>query len=368
MENIASTPVRETRIVYLDVLRLFAALVVVAFHWLFRGHAAGEQAAGFGSAASLAMYGYIGVDWFFIISGFVIAWTAQGRDALTFAVSRFARIYPGYIACMTLTFILTVAYGWQHASPGLADWIANLTLFAPLVGRPFMDGAYWSIMVEIIFYGWIFLLLATGLWSKRVAIVAGWLAVSVLNMVFLKSEALRMVLITEYAPHFAIGIMMFDMRERGPRIVTACIMATAFVAACLSRTLQVPGFVEDYGVTPDLTVLFSLIAIGVLLVALAIQPWDVSPRTVRIAAAAGAVSYPLYLFHQHAGYMLIDRLSPVLGNWGAAFAALIAVLGVAFATAELIERPMRPIVINTLLRLLKAVPLVEAFMRAPQHK
>ena len=184
--------------------------------------------------SNLAMYGYIGVDWFFIISGFVIAWTAQGRDALTFAVSRFARIYPGYIACMTLTFVLTVTYGWQHASPELVDWIANLSTVC---------AAAWPSV-----HGWRLLVDHGGNHLLRLGFPAAWppafgTSVSrllpdgwpfpLLNMVFLKSEALRMVLITEYAPHFAIGIMMFDMRERGPRIVTACIHGNS-ICCCVS--------------------------------------------------------------------------------------------------------------------------------------
>jgi peptidoglycan/LPS O-acetylase OafA/YrhL len=345
------------RMPLLDALRLFAAFLVLGFHWLFRGPASGDQYTQFRDFEALAVYGYIGVDWFFVISGFVIAWTAQNRSAANFAILRFSRLYPAYVACMSLTFLLTVLYGWQAADPGLADWLSNLTMAAPLLGRPFMDGAYWSILVEMIFYGWVFLLLAGGLWKYRVPITFGWLALSIANMAWLKLEPLRFLLITDFAPWFIIGMMMHDMRERGLRLASAVILATAFIASCLSLAIQIPGFLRDYGAAPDLTTLFGLNAIGVLLVALAVQPWQVPARFSRVAMFAGAISYPLYLLHQHAGYMLIDRFVGKLGAWPAFALTAAAVLIVAAATSEFIEKPLRPIIIRHLSKLADTINL-----------
>lgn len=353
--NVSQDKPDSTRFALLDLLRLFAALMVVAFHWLFRGHAAGQQVTEFTDAGRLAVYGYIGVDWFFVISGFVIAWTAEGRNAVTFAVLRFARLYPGYIACMTITFLMTVSYNWPQFSPGWTDWLANSTMFAPILGRQFMDGAYWSIVVEIVFYGWVFVGLATGLWSKRIPIAFVWLAMSVANMVLIKSEALRFILITDFAPWFIIGMMMQDIWTRGVKLEVLVILVTAFFASCLSLAIQVPNFVEDYGVAPDLMLLFSLNLLGILLIAAAINATGVNHRVTRWSVFAGAVSYPLYLFHQHAGYMLIDRFSPLLGSFGAAIVALAATFAVAISTALLIEKPLRPVVVRTLLRLVERV-------------
>mgnify|MGYP003390346056 FL=1 len=74
-----------------------------------------------------------------------------------------------------------------------------------------------------------------------------------------------------------------------------------------------------------------------------------------MATVAGAISYPLYLLHQHAGYMLIDRFSAKLGAWPAFALTAIAVTLVAAATSELIERPLRPAIIRQLSRLADAL-------------
>ena len=341
------------RFALLDLLRLAAALMVVAFHWLFRGHAAGVQVTDFPDASRLAVYGYIGVDWFFVISGFVIAWTAEGRTALRFAIMRFARLYPGYLACMSVTFAMTLTYQWSSQQATWVDWLANTTMFAPALGRQFMDGAYWSIVVEIVFYGWVFLGLASGLWARRIPIAFVWLAISVANMVWINSEALRLLLITDFAPWFIIGMMMQDIWKRGARLEVTVILVTAVLASCLSLAIQVPGFANDYGVAPDLALLFSLNLLGILLIAWAIGVENINPTLARWSLLAGAVSYPLYLFHQHAGYMLIDRLSPVLGSAGALTIASVAVSAVGLSTALLIERPLRPHISGALITVLE---------------
>lgn len=353
-----------SRFALLDLLRLAAALMVVAFHWLFRGHAAGVQATDFPDASRLAVYGYIGVDWFFVISGFVIAWTAEGRPAAKFAILRFARLYPGYLACMTITFAMTLSYQWPGHEVSWADWLANATMFAPAFGRQFMDGAYWSIVVEMVFYGWVFLGLASGLWSKRIPIAFLWLAISVANMVWIKSEALRFLLITDFTPWFIMGMMMQDIWKRGARLEVSVILITAFLASCLSLAIQVPGFANDYGVLPDLALLFSLNLLGILLVAEAISVEKVSARLARCCSLAGAVSYPLYLFHQHAGYMLIDRTSKLLGPTLSVCLALTAVFAVVLSTSLLIEKPLRPMIVKSLLAFAEKAAI---FARRPKQ-
>ena len=53
--------------------------------------------------------GEFAVDGFFLISGYVIAWSAEGRGWLDFAVARFVRLYPGFLVCMTITFAVMFA-------------------------------------------------------------------------------------------------------------------------------------------------------------------------------------------------------------------------------------------------------------------
>src|SRR6185295_17219947 len=91
----------------------------------------------------VAKYGFLGVPVFFVISGFVIAYSAEGRTATGFAIARFARIYPGFLFCMTLTFFALVVFGAPRFSTSFWQWTANLAIAAPQFGQRYMDSAYW---------------------------------------------------------------------------------------------------------------------------------------------------------------------------------------------------------------------------------
>lgn len=148
------------RVQALDLLRLAAVLGVVLFHYGFRGPTAqGVTLVALPELAPLARYGFLGVSIFFVISGFVIAYSAEGRTATGFAIARVARIYPGFAFCMTLTFLMTLAFGAPYFETSLAQWAANLAVAAPALRQPYMDSAYWSIVYEIIFYFWIAILI-----------------------------------------------------------------------------------------------------------------------------------------------------------------------------------------------------------------
>src|SRR3954469_8577552 len=93
------------RVPALDLLRLVAVLGVMAFHYGFRGPTAQDVThVALPELAAFGRYGFLGVSVFFVISGFVISYSAEGRTGPGFAIARAARIYPTYLLCMTLTF------------------------------------------------------------------------------------------------------------------------------------------------------------------------------------------------------------------------------------------------------------------------
>ena len=96
-----ASPAREPRLEALTGLRFVAALLVVVHHF-GRG-----PAAALGPAAErVAAYGYVGVSFFFVLSGFILAYVyapAAGRVAWrAFYAARFARVYPLYGAALVL--------------------------------------------------------------------------------------------------------------------------------------------------------------------------------------------------------------------------------------------------------------------------
>ncbi|WP_420409369.1 acyltransferase family protein [Hoeflea sp.] len=329
----------------LDLLRFAAATLLVAYHYLYRGAVEGGYLqTTYGAAGDFVSLGYLGVNLFFMISGYVIIWSASGRGWYTFAVGRVARLYPAHLVAMTIT---AFAMAWWAQAPMTTDpgqWVANLTMLAPAFGQPFMDGAYWSIVIEIIFYGWVMIGLFTGTLPRHTDVaVAIWLALILLNNLLLGSRAVELLFLTEYGAYFAFGAMVWRLSEHGITawrlILAGTAMALTFHAAEVQR-LDVllrlgesgSAFQLVMGNAAIIAVFLGAVLLGTRIAA---GPWML---------VLGAVSYPLYLVHQNAGYILINASTPLMGKWLAAFLALALSLAVSWWIATAVEPRGRKLV------------------------
>lgn len=330
------------RIAGLDILRLFAALCVLLYHYAFRGAAADDLTrVSIPALAPIAKYGFLGVDLFFVISGFVIAWSADGRTWRQFSLARFARIYPAFVACMTATFVLTLLFGGSRCRTSLSQWAANLLVFSPAVGVPFMDGAYWSIVYEIVFYGWVALFIATGAFPRhaRLLLIA-WMGLSVLNEVVLGSYALRKVFLTDHSGFFSAGAILYLLHKDGRKVLTWMLFALAAVVAVCQLLIGVQWLRDHYSVAVDNSVLVlgALGAIGLTAAATALRDLKLRPG---IVAAVGGLTYPLYLLHQNLGYILFNRLELALPAPAIVVLTAAIMMAAAWMVWRFVEPPCR---------------------------
>jgi peptidoglycan/LPS O-acetylase OafA/YrhL len=146
--------------VYLDLVRLVAALVVVLTHLAYPRFSGGRLIA-------FRTYGNDAVMVFFVLSGYVIAHAAatRDRDLRTYAVNRLARLYSVALPAVFLTWILDEAgrrldpalYDgfWYQASDPIGRMLAALTFTNELWFRSvrlFTNGPYWSLGYEFWYY------------------------------------------------------------------------------------------------------------------------------------------------------------------------------------------------------------------------
>lgn len=334
----------------LDLLRLVAALAVVCFHYFFRAsHTPPLLVNGYPELDPFAIYGYMGVSLFFLISGFVIAWSAEGRNWTEFALARFARLYPGFLVCMTITFIIQFLARDPNLPYDPMTWVANLIIVAPALNKPFMDGVYWSIVFEIIFYGWIAIALFFGVFSRwKLQIVATWLLISVINETVIHSMALHMLFATQYAPFFAAGILAQHMVAKGASTEALVLLGAAFLLSCQYLPIEAGWMQENYGFSlPFSKLLIANIVVFALFGGALLLRHRIAPSP--LVLVLGGLTYPLYLLHQHIGMLGLNALSPTVGRWPALAIVLAVVLSASFVVSFYFEKPVRKPLISLLL-------------------
>ena len=116
------------RLYQIDLFRFIAALMVVLFHYTFRGFIASSSILEFPLLGFLFKYGYLGVDLFFIISGFVIYMSIEKSNVYGFVKSRIARLYPAYWFCDSLSLSVIYLYGGKVFNVSLSHYLVNLRM------------------------------------------------------------------------------------------------------------------------------------------------------------------------------------------------------------------------------------------------
>lgn len=328
------------RVEVLDLLRLLAVLAVVLFHYGFRGAAAdGLTLVSLPDLEPVAKYGYLGVQFFFVISGFVIAYSAEGRTPSGFAIARIARIYPGFLVCMTATFLITLAIGAPRFETSLSQWLGNLIVVSPALRQPFMDGAYWSIVYELIFYGWVFLLMSLGWFRRHIDwIVIVWLGVSIADTALVHSGLLHRLFVTDQSAFFAAGLVLYEIyRGRRDRKVML-LLALTVVAAVDQAFIGAAWTREHYHVALDNRVVAAVCigAIGAVWLATRVRRL---PLPAPLILAIGGLTYPMYLLHQHIGFMLFNAFEGYASAAVLIAATVIAMIALSWAIWRFVERP-----------------------------
>jgi peptidoglycan/LPS O-acetylase OafA/YrhL len=342
----------------LDLLRVAAVLAVALFHYGFAGPGADFADVPLFQTRPIAQYGFLGVQLFFVISGFVIAYSAEGRSATGFAIARAARIYPAFLFCMTVTFLAVLAFGAPRLETSISQWAANLFIAAPALNRPYMDKAYWSIVSELTFYGWIYLLLVSGLFRRHLyTVLLCWLALSLLNQTVLGSELIRKAFLTDQSGFFAAGVLLYGM-HRGDRSGRVQLLL-AFAAACaVVQALGNSAWVRDHYITATID---NWIVAGLCLAAIAAVTFAVRVRRVPLPSglilAIGGLTYPFYLLHQNVGYAVLNQLQEFAPQAVLVPVILLALVLASWATWRYVERPGQRLLKNLLFRVARPLGL-----------
>lgn len=306
----------------LTSIRAVAALSVFAYH-LGHDHLLSSQHATFGA---------LGVSFFFVLSGFILVWSASPHHrASTFYRRRFARVYPAHFVTLLAAIVVPVVAVHRSLLAGLG----SLTLIQAWIGKVpnivyGMNGVSWSLSCEAFFYALFPFLIVTVRHSSRRR----------LAMLMLVSYGLAAVAVIAGADPYAnplsqlneflIGMIAGSAFVSGwrPAIDLPLAVAAAVTLFLVVSVAGVPGEAWD--------ALFAPVFAAVLLAAarrdLAGNPGGLSSRWL---VYAGEVSFCFYLVHE----LVIVNLRPHMTGPAAVPIALIGSCVLAVALHHLVELP-----------------------------
>lgn len=310
----------------LTSMRFFAALFVFLFH------AAQQSPFSSGKASDVLTFafgqgGWTGVGFFFILSGFVLTWSARPSDTIRrFWRRRFFKIYPNHLVTFAVALAVLVLLG-----QGWGGWktLANLFLlqawFPQLDVEISVNPVSWSLSCEMLFYLSfpLVLRLIDRIEAKRLWYWFGAVAALVYIMpVIAWSLPQRPLFPNSPTPasqwefwfvyalppvrmlDFVMGILLARIVQRGRWIGLGLVPATGLAAAAYLLSAQVSW---TFGLTAVMAVpLGLLVAAG----AHTDMTWGWSPLRGRTMVWLGNVSFGFYMVH----YIALTEVRRVLGG------------------------------------------------------
>lgn len=247
-------------------------------------------------------FGCYAVLTFFVMSGYFAVSGFEKLDAKEYGVKRFLRLYPAYWASLMIVYPLTILY-LPSRSVGFKEFLLNFTMLQTLFGARDVDGAYWTLLCELIFYIIVFLICFTN--NKRkfqyfiLAYAFGLVCLNLFSL-FRMFETICKVNDMMYLYCFMIGAVI--------SLIKQCCITNKTQKALLIVALVV--FIAQQFISHDFKSGIYLIFSTAILVG-AIYLWEMYPIEknsfwAKSVSFIASISYPIYLLHQNIGYMILQ--------------------------------------------------------------
>lgn len=236
--------------------------------------------------------------------------------------------------------VLALVFNIPGIHMSTLDMLLNFTMVQRWFLVPNVNDAFWTLAVEMQFYGLLFILLLVTRCRLTPKVIAGvgaaWLAVSLVvaiiafpwshgistGHVALPVRVLLNVTLAQYGPLFVYGVFGYLSRRSG-RIHLLFPIAGA---VCVAAT-----WLLDSGESA------AIVAGIVLVFAIVVLRRDTRILRLGVIQWFGKISYSLYIIHSLVGYVVIHYSWPVLGRDGAAVLAFAVVTGLGWGLYELAE-------------------------------
>ena len=266
----------QTRLENIDLLRAVAALTVCFAHFEVQGMM------GNGILSDICTHGHLGVDVFFVISGFVIPLSLlhtkyRISDWKSFLGSRFLRLYPAYFSSIIVVFVLWYIATWVPGFSGtpptcsMSQLASNLLLYCDFNDEGWFINVFWTLAIEAQYY----VLIAISfpmLLSARAIVRRSCLSLWIVAPLLVGNGPT----VFSWTSLFAIGIVAFLQKEKK---IGWAEFTVVFIAAAAMQ-VYVKGWPSGItGLATALVIMF------------------LPSLRVSFLTKIGGISYSLYLIH-----------------------------------------------------------------------
>jgi peptidoglycan/LPS O-acetylase OafA/YrhL len=355
------------RLPALTGLRFFAALHVVIFHLQ-----ATQVVHGPAWYEKLAAVGYVGVSFFFVLSGFILVYTYAGRtlSLKEFWRARFARIYPAYAFSLLFTapfFFFAILkldipfFAWPKAHLKLAAGlvVTLLQAWVPPAALTWNPVA-WSLSVEAFFYllfPFLLLMLMRRSQPQLLLIAAAaWLASLTLSTAYvLRNPDHLAVINSDVLNAFWLNALKFHPLARFPEFLLGMACGFLFLRSRRENALALPlvlfgvagvGIAAYFGAAIPYPILHTALlapAFAAIVYGFALRPRWRALMENRLLVLCGDASYSLYLLHSMIMGMYFHTSTGQLRfqSFSGVFVFVLLAVGISALVYRFIEEPAR---------------------------
>lgn len=353
---------RTKHLAEVDVLRFFAASAVAVYHlgfwiWIEPEGIMAKAAGGAVSYPELAWflcYGWVGVELFFTISGFVIASSATNSTWPRFLRSRVVRLAPAAWICATITVVVLLTLNLRDPQRAALSYLRSV-LFVPYPQWSWVDPVYWTLGVEVAFYALVMALLATrgeqsikpvmaavgltsgAFWAAYWFVMAYGSPGAQALWVDLSKERVLQLLLVQHGSFFALGVYLWCLRNRAAsRIDRLAVLLWIGIgmSEIAAKATQFEPWI-GYRIPPVTSIVVWMVSVVVLaasgrgMFSLRPRPW---------LRQLGLATYPLYLIHNVVGCALIGVLAGAgMHRYLALATAVAAMVSLSFGISVYVE-------------------------------
>ncbi len=339
------------RVGVLDSFRCIAVIMVVMFHYFSGGASLPNYYPFKDKFLNLFKYGYLGVELFFIISGYVIFMTLEKSESrMFFFKKRFIRLFPLLLICSIITYFSQFLIDRNNSfayikilHPEAINFFPSLTfsdiwiwnqIFHKKIG--YIDNVYWTLAVEVKFY----ILSAFIYFFNKKRFLYNWLIFANTSMLlflfFLKtgfyniSQVIGIFIIAKYVGYFSLGIFFYNLSKK-EKIENRVLLLTILAFIAQGYQLELVEFLF----------LLSFLCLFIIFI---YKPHFLFFLDNKFFTTIGIVSYPYYLIHCSIGLLLMFKFALLLNLSENAWLLYIFIIPILFLVSYLlhfyVEKPI----------------------------